>query len=185
MHYLLLLLPLVAAGSVRPLNGQPNRIPPNVRRPVPDDGRVKASIHAKGTAVVHVKNPVDFKDATVQAGKRGHLKIDHDHSVTAGGFAVGPPDVQGVLQHPLRAKASGRAVRGYVDAPEGGRGNIRIKSGGEVEDHDVPGGTSKTRTGLGKMGGKAKVVTTVTRGGGVKVIAGPSEESLPDDPRTG
>lgn len=190
---------LVAAGSIRYTNGKPpppeRGLPPSSRPPprIPRNGieqspKVQASVHAKGAAVVHVTNPNDFRDAYVQQGTGVHLKIDHDHTVTASGVATGnPPEngAQAVLNHPLRAKASGRAVMGYVRAPEGGRGNIRIKSSKGVEDHHVAGGTSETKTGFSEGVRKAKVITTVTRGGDLKVIAGPNEESLPDDPRVG
>lgn len=178
--YCFFFLTVIAAGGL-PLNGvlSNGSIPPlrHTRVP-PKEPNAKASIHAKGTAAVHVKNPNDFKDAYLFEGKRGHLAID-GHSVVAGGVAVGSPGTT----HPLRAKATGKAVMGFVTAPVGGRGNIRIKGADGVEDHHVPGGTFATKTGVGAGGRKARVITTVTRGGGVKVIAGPDMESLPQDAR--
>lgn len=146
----------------------------------------RASIHAKGSAALRALSPTSFEDTYVGPGKEGGLNIAHPKTVLAGGTVQGTPGTplpnageQSITDHPLVAKGNARAVLGHVSAPEGGKGHIRIETPKGAEEFEVPGGTSMRKTGkAAKLGEQAEVTASVTHGGRVRVIGGPTKKAL-------
>ena len=149
----------------------------------------KASIHAKGSAAMHVISPDHFKDMYNPHHKQGSLEVEHSHKVLAAGSVQGTPETPlpnaaklPPSKHPLVAKSQAKAVSARVQAPTGGKGHIRIEASGKVSRYHVKGGTTKTRSGTADGPEKAKVTASVTDGGHVRVMGGPTEESVTEFP---
>ena len=147
-----------------------------------EDRSAKASIKGTGAATMHATTPTDFRDTYLMGGRSGRLAVGPNHMASAGGNSRGPADddaaTRPLVSHPLQAKAEGRSVMGHVTAPEGGRAAMRIKTSEGKRDYHVEGGKSMRQIGTEAGDGQAKVITTVSRGGSLRVAGGPNDESL-------